>query len=72
MEFADTLALGLTVLLAAAGCDEPPGPSEEGPSVESQVDALRKRIETFEDENAEVIRRHRPDAALELAGPDAE
>lgn len=66
-------AVAAAALLAVAlvQCDDPaPDPSTPS-TAEERSEKLRKHVEEFSGENAETIRSHRPDDALNFENPDA-
>jgi len=52
-------------------CDEPEVDDPASLTAEQQAERVRERVESFGAENAEFIRSHRPDDALEFESHDA-
>lgn len=69
----DTVFLAALLLIAAgstaAACDSSSDATPEGAGVESKVDAIRQRSNSFARDNQKTIEAHKPDTGLELPDP---
>jgi len=64
-------AAALFVGVGLVQCDEPEADEPASSTAEQRADQVRERVESFGAENADFIRSHRPDDALEFENRDA-